>query len=68
MSIAQRVKDYLDEQGVPFTYGTHRLVYTAEEVAQAQHVPGKDVAIDAQYVRDRLSPILNNEDLSRYIL
>ena len=26
------------------------------------------VAIDAQYVKDRLSPILQNEDLSRYIL
>jgi ATP-dependent protease HslVU (ClpYQ) ATPase subunit len=31
-------------------------------------MPGKDVPIDAQYVRDRLTPILNNEDLSRYIL
>jgi ATP-dependent HslUV protease ATP-binding subunit HslU len=29
---------------------------------------GKEVAIDAQYVRERLSPILKNEDLSRYIL
>ncbi|HEY7164973.1 MAG TPA: ATP-dependent protease ATPase subunit HslU [Candidatus Binatia bacterium] len=28
----------------------------------------KSVSIDAQYVRDRLSPILKNEDLSRYIL
>ena len=28
----------------------------------------KSVRIDAQYVRDRLSPILKNEDLSRYIL
>jgi ATP-dependent protease HslVU (ClpYQ) ATPase subunit len=26
------------------------------------------VEIDAQYVRDRLAPILSNEDLSRYIL
>jgi ATP-dependent HslUV protease ATP-binding subunit HslU len=34
----------------------------------APEMPGKDVAIDAQYVRDRLNPILNNEDLSRYIL
>jgi ATP-dependent protease HslVU (ClpYQ) ATPase subunit len=31
-------------------------------------MPGKDVDIDAQYVRDRLNPILSNEDLSRYIL
>jgi ATP-dependent protease HslVU (ClpYQ) ATPase subunit len=26
------------------------------------------VAIDAAYVRERLQPILKNEDLSRYIL
>jgi ATP-dependent HslUV protease ATP-binding subunit HslU len=29
---------------------------------------GKEVAIDALYVRERLSPILKSEDLSRYIL
>jgi ATP-dependent HslUV protease ATP-binding subunit HslU len=34
----------------------------------APEMPGKKVEIDAQYVRDRLSPILSNEDLSRYIL
>jgi ATP-dependent HslUV protease ATP-binding subunit HslU len=34
----------------------------------APEVRGKDFAIDAQYVRDRLNPILKNEDLSRYIL
>jgi ATP-dependent HslUV protease ATP-binding subunit HslU len=34
----------------------------------APEIQGKEVSIDAQYVRDRLSPILKNEDLSRYIL
>ncbi|MBI2987159.1 MAG: ATP-dependent protease ATPase subunit HslU [Deltaproteobacteria bacterium] len=34
----------------------------------APEMQGKEVAIDAQYVRDRLSPILQDEDLSRYIL
>ena len=34
----------------------------------APEMQGKDVTIDAQYVRDRLTPILKNEDLSRYIL
>jgi ATP-dependent HslUV protease ATP-binding subunit HslU len=34
----------------------------------APEMQGKEVAIDAQYVRERLSPILKNEDLSRYIL
>lgn len=34
----------------------------------APEMGGKEVTIDAQYVRDRLSPILKDEDLSRYIL
>ena len=34
----------------------------------APEMRGKEVTIDAQHVRDRLSPILKNEDLSRYIL
>jgi ATP-dependent HslUV protease ATP-binding subunit HslU len=34
----------------------------------APEMQGKEVTIDAQYVRDRLNPILKNEDLSRYIL
>ena len=34
----------------------------------APEIHGKEVAIDAAYVRERLSPILKNEDLSRYIL
>jgi ATP-dependent HslUV protease ATP-binding subunit HslU len=34
----------------------------------APEMRGKAIAIDAQYVRDRLTPILKNEDLSRYIL
>ncbi len=34
----------------------------------APEMRGKEVAIDAAYVRERLAPILNNEDLSRYIL
>ncbi|MBI3058143.1 MAG: ATP-dependent protease ATPase subunit HslU [Deltaproteobacteria bacterium] len=34
----------------------------------APEMQGKEVVIDAQYVRDRLTPILQDEDLSRYIL
>ena len=34
----------------------------------APEMKGQQVVIDAQYVRDRLGPILKNEDLSRYIL
>jgi ATP-dependent HslUV protease ATP-binding subunit HslU len=38
------------------------ISYTAPEMTD------REVVIDAQYVRDRLSPILKDEDLSRYIL
>lgn len=34
----------------------------------APEMQGKEISIDAQYVQDRLSPILKDEDLSRYIL
>jgi ATP-dependent HslUV protease ATP-binding subunit HslU len=34
----------------------------------APEMRGQEVVIDAQVVRDRLSPILKDEDLSRYIL
>ncbi len=34
----------------------------------APEMRGQEVTIDAQSVRDRLTPILKNEDLSRYIL
>jgi ATP-dependent HslUV protease ATP-binding subunit HslU len=34
----------------------------------APEMRGREVAIDAAYVRERLQPILKNEDLSRYIL
>jgi Ala-tRNA(Pro) deacylase len=44
MSIAKRLKMYLEEVGVPYTHGTHRLAYTAQETAAAQHVAGRHVA------------------------
>ena len=44
MSIARRVKDYLEQNGVSYSHCTHRLAYTAQEVAAAQHVPGKEMA------------------------
>ncbi|MGH9427541.1 MAG: aminoacyl-tRNA deacylase [Terriglobia bacterium] len=44
MSIARRVKDYLEQNQVPYSHCTHRLAYTAQEVAAAQHVPGREMA------------------------
>jgi Ala-tRNA(Pro) deacylase len=44
MSIARRLKAYLDENQVPYTHCVHRLAYTAQEVAAAQHVSGREMA------------------------
>ncbi len=44
MSIVKRLRDYLDENRISYTHCTHRLAYTAQEIAAAQHVPGKEMA------------------------
>jgi Ala-tRNA(Pro) deacylase len=44
MSIVKRLKEYLEENQVPYTHCTHRLAYTAQEIAAAQHVPGREMA------------------------
>lgn len=38
------LKRYLEEKRVPFEMLTHPAAYTAQEVAAAQHVPGRDLA------------------------
>src|SRR5262245_5940129 len=44
MSIATRVRDHLEKNKIPYAHCTHRLAYTAQEVAAAQHVPGREMA------------------------
>jgi ATP-dependent HslUV protease ATP-binding subunit HslU len=53
--------------------GARRLHTVMEKLLEdisfdAPDMSGAKVVIDAQYVRNRLSPILKDEDLSRYIL
>jgi len=44
VSIARRVKTFLDENDVTYEHHQHEPVYTAQEVAAAEHVPGKEMA------------------------
>ena len=44
MSISNRVKQFLDENRVGYEHVEHTPVYTAQEVAQATHTPGKEMA------------------------
>jgi len=44
MAAEKRLERYLQEEGVWFASMTHPVAYTAQEVAAAQHVPGKQLA------------------------
>ncbi len=44
MSILKRLKDHLDREKVSFEVLTHSETFTAPELAQALHVPGKELA------------------------
>ena len=44
MPCKERLETYLRTHEVPFQLEHHPLAYTAQEVAAAEHVPGKLVA------------------------
>jgi Ala-tRNA(Pro) deacylase len=44
MLMLTKLREFLDKNGVPYEVGTHRLAVTAQEVAEAQHVKGKEMA------------------------
>lgn len=44
MAIAKKLKEYLKSNKVKFETLKHKEVYTAQEIAAAQHVPGMELA------------------------
>jgi len=44
MAARQRLERYLREEGVSFETMIHSVAYTAQEVAAAQHTPGRQLA------------------------
>jgi Ala-tRNA(Pro) deacylase len=44
MSVSTRLKELLDTGQAPYESRTHRTAYTAAEVAEAMHIPGKEMA------------------------
>lgn len=44
MSVAARLKSFLDEKGAKYTLLAHSPAYTAQEAAATMHVPGKELA------------------------
>jgi Ala-tRNA(Pro) deacylase len=41
--ISTRLEEYLDEAGVSYTRHPHDPAYTSQEIAQAAHVPGREM-------------------------
>ena len=65
--IASNVNEQMENIGARRLHTIlERLLDEVSFAAPEMH--GQEVAIDANYVRERLEPILKNEDLSRYIL
>ncbi|MBI2237514.1 MAG: YbaK/EbsC family protein [Actinobacteria bacterium] len=44
MGCRERLERYLRENGVPFEVQDHRMAYTAQQIAAAEHVPGRMLA------------------------
>lgn len=44
MNCTEKLQAYLRENGVPFELQTHPRVYTAQEVAAVEHIPGEMLA------------------------
>ena len=41
---AQRLKEYLDSQGIQYLVIEHSPAYTAQEIAASAHIPGRELA------------------------
>ena len=44
MTVLRRLKEYLEKNQVPYEVGYHQRVYTAQEIAAAEHVRGRELA------------------------
>ena len=40
----QKIKQFLDEHKVKYTIISHSAAYTAQEIAQSAHIPGRELA------------------------
>ncbi len=44
MAVSEKLKQYPDDNNIEYTVLTHPRAYTAQEIAAALHVPGKEMA------------------------
>lgn len=58
MAILPKLQAYLDEHGVKYQVLTHSIAYTAQEIAQAQHIPGKQMAKVVMVKTENGTPVM----------
>jgi Ala-tRNA(Pro) deacylase len=58
MPILPKLQKYLDEHKIKYQVLTHSTAYTAQEVAQLQHVPGKMVAKVVMVKKENRTPVM----------
>jgi Ala-tRNA(Pro) deacylase len=44
VTVLKKLRDYLEQNQVSYELGYHVRAYTAQEIAAAQHIPGKEMA------------------------
>ena len=52
MTIAARIEQYLEEQGVEYEIIDHPVAFTAQEEAAASHIPGRHWAKTVEVLLD----------------
>ena len=57
MRISEKLKSFLDASKVRYTVARHPVAYTAQEIAAAQHVPGRQLAKNV-LVKTERGPLL----------
>jgi Ala-tRNA(Pro) deacylase len=58
MPVLRKLQEYLDEHNIKYQVLTHSLAYTAQEVAQVQHIPGKQMAKVVMVKTDKGQPVM----------
>jgi len=43
MPISTKLKEYLDQEGIAYEHHVHPEAYTAQEIAAAAHIPGREM-------------------------
>jgi Ala-tRNA(Pro) deacylase len=58
MPIIPKLKEFLDGHNIKYQVLTHSTAYTAQEVAQAQHIPGKMMAKVVMVKKENGTPMM----------